>query len=84
MGPLRPARPEQWRPRTRGSGSRRCPGGAGSGGGARHGTVTLVRDGLVAQGHVTREEIEPHRSGPAVGRPDVAVPPLVSAWGRRP
>ena len=46
--------------------------------------VTQVRDGLMAQGHATDEEIEGHLAALAEeGRLDVAVPPLVSAWGRR-
>jgi hypothetical protein len=45
--------------------------------------VAQVRHGLVAQGHATGEEIERHLSALAEGRLDVAVPPLVSAWGRR-
>jgi SAM-dependent methyltransferase len=46
--------------------------------------VAQVRDGLVAQGHATGEEIERHLAALAEGQLDVAVPPLVSAWGRRP
>jgi hypothetical protein len=46
--------------------------------------VTQVRDGLVAHGHATGDEIERHLVAQAAGRLDVAVPPLVSAWGRRP
>jgi SAM-dependent methyltransferase len=46
--------------------------------------VTQVRDGLMAQGHATDEEIEGHLAAlTEEGRLDVAVPPLVSAWGRR-
>jgi hypothetical protein len=45
--------------------------------------VMQVRDGLVAQGHATGDEIERHLAALARGRPDVAVPPLVSARGRR-
>lgn len=46
-------------------------------------TMMQVRDGLVAQGHATREEIERHLDTLAAGRLDVTMPPLVSAWGRR-
>ncbi len=46
--------------------------------------VAQVRDGLVAQGHATREEIDAHLAALQSGRLDVCVPPLVSAWGRRP
>ncbi len=46
--------------------------------------VMQVRDGLVARGHATGEEVERHLAALAQGRLDVAVPPLVSAWGRRP
>jgi SAM-dependent methyltransferase len=45
--------------------------------------VMLVRDGLVAQGHATAAEIEQHLATLAERRLDLAVPPLVSAWGRR-
>jgi SAM-dependent methyltransferase len=46
--------------------------------------VMQVRDGLVAQGHATGEEIDRHLAALAEGRLDIAVPPLVSVWGRRP
>jgi SAM-dependent methyltransferase len=45
--------------------------------------VLQVRDGLVAQGHAAGDEIERHLAALAEGRLDVAVPPLVSVWGRR-
>lgn len=44
--------------------------------------VQQVRDGLVAQGHASGEEIERHLAALAGGL-DICVPPLVSAWGRR-
>jgi hypothetical protein len=45
--------------------------------------VEQVRDGLIAQGHATAEEIDAHLAALAEGRIDVCVPPLVSASGRR-
>jgi hypothetical protein len=45
--------------------------------------VMQVRDGLVAQGRATADEVERHLAALAEGRLDIAVPPLVSAWGRR-
>jgi SAM-dependent methyltransferase len=45
--------------------------------------VQQVREGLVAQGHATAQEIERHLAALAGGL-DICVPPLVSAWGRRP
>jgi SAM-dependent methyltransferase len=47
-------------------------------------TVRLVRDGLVAQGHATDQEIDQHLANIAAGRLDLATSPMVSAWGRRP
>jgi len=46
--------------------------------------VTQVREGLVAQGHASEEEIDDHLAALAAGALDVCVPPLVSAWGRKP
>jgi SAM-dependent methyltransferase len=46
--------------------------------------VTQVRDGLVAGGHATAEEVDAHLAAVAAGRIEVVTPPLVSAWGRRP
>ena len=46
--------------------------------------VTQVREGLIAGGHVTAEEIDAHLQAVEAGRLDVATAPLVSAWGRRP
>jgi hypothetical protein len=46
--------------------------------------VQQVRDGLVAQGHATAEEIDEHVAALGEGRLDLCVPPLVSASGRRP
>ncbi len=46
--------------------------------------VEQVRDGLIGQGHATAEEIGAYLGAVAAGRVDVATPPLVSAWGRRP
>jgi SAM-dependent methyltransferase len=46
--------------------------------------VRQVRAGLVAQGHATDAEIDAHLETLVAGRLDICVPPLVSAWGRRP
>jgi SAM-dependent methyltransferase len=46
--------------------------------------VNQVRDALVAGGYVTAEEINAHLLAVEAGHIDVATPPLISAWGRRP
>jgi SAM-dependent methyltransferase len=46
--------------------------------------VNQVRDGLVAGGHATVEEIERHLASLDDGTLDIAMSPLVSARGRRP
>ena len=46
--------------------------------------VQQVRDGLVAQGYATAEEIDAHIAALGEARLDLCVPPLVSASGRRP
>ena len=45
--------------------------------------VMQVRDGLIAGGHASAEEIEAHLGALERGRLDVSTPPLISAWGRR-
>jgi SAM-dependent methyltransferase len=47
------------------------------------GTVTLLRQQLVAKGLATAEEVDRHLANVAAGRLDLAQPPLISAWGRR-
>ncbi len=47
------------------------------------GTVTLLREQLVAKGLATAEEVDRHLASVAAGRLDLAQPPLISAWGRR-
>ena len=47
-------------------------------------TVEHVRDGLVAGGHATNEEIDQHLTAVRSGRLDLTLAPMVSAWGRRP
>ena len=44
--------------------------------------VMQVRDGLIAGGHASAEEIEAHLGAVERGRLDVSTPPLISAWGR--
>ena len=46
--------------------------------------VQQIRDGLIAGGHVTREEVDAHLAAVGAGALDVATSPLVSAWGRKP
>jgi SAM-dependent methyltransferase len=46
--------------------------------------VNQVREGLVAQGLATPEEIERHLAAVEGGGLDLATPPLLSAWGRLP
>jgi SAM-dependent methyltransferase len=45
--------------------------------------VNQVRDGLIAGGHATADEIDAHLLAVQAGRIDVTTPPLISAWGRR-
>jgi SAM-dependent methyltransferase len=47
-------------------------------------TVEQVRARLVAAGLATDAEIDEHLANLAAGGLDLATPPLVSAWGRRP
>ncbi len=46
-------------------------------------TINQVREGLIAQGHATAEEIDRHLANIAAGHLDLATSPMVSAWGRR-
>ncbi|GHC77097.1 methyltransferase domain-containing protein [Streptomyces flavofungini] len=46
-------------------------------------TVRQIRDKLVAAGLATDEEIDRHLANVAGGL-DLALPPMISAWGRRP
>jgi SAM-dependent methyltransferase len=47
-------------------------------------TITMIREQLVAEGVVTEEDIERHLANVAAGRLDLAQPPMIAAWGRRP
>ena len=47
-------------------------------------TVNQIRDGLIAGGYATAEEIDRHLANVATGNLDLATSPMVSAWGRRP
>ena len=47
-------------------------------------TVKQIRDGLLARGYATAEEIDRHLANVAAGKLDLATAPMVSAWGRRP
>jgi len=44
----------------------------------------MIRDELVAHGIATPDELDRHLDAVGTGRLDLAQPPLVSAWGRRP
>jgi ubiquinone/menaquinone biosynthesis C-methylase UbiE len=46
-------------------------------------TIDHIRDGLVAGGHATQDEIDRHLANVAAGRLDLATSPMISAWGRR-
>ncbi len=46
-------------------------------------TVNQVREGLIAQGHATAEEVDRHLANIAAGHLDLATSPMISAWGRR-
>jgi len=47
-------------------------------------TMALIGDDLVAHGVVTAEDLGRHLANVAAGLVDLAQPPMVSAWGRRP
>jgi len=47
-------------------------------------TIWMIRDQLVAHAIATPAEIERHLANVATGRLDLAQPPLISAWGRKP
>jgi SAM-dependent methyltransferase len=47
-------------------------------------TIALIRDQLLDQGIATEEEIEQHLQNVASGLLDLAQPPMISCWGRRP
>jgi SAM-dependent methyltransferase len=47
-------------------------------------TVKMLRGELIAHGLASAEEIDLHLANVAAGRLDLAQPPMISAWGRRP
>jgi hypothetical protein len=47
-------------------------------------TVGLIRDRLIEAAVVTAAEIDRHLANVAAGRLDLAQPPMITAWGRRP
>jgi hypothetical protein len=47
-------------------------------------TINLIRDQLLDHGIATEAEIEQHLSAVVAGRLDLAQPPMISCWGRRP
>ncbi|HVB92406.1 MAG TPA: methyltransferase domain-containing protein [Acidimicrobiales bacterium] len=47
-------------------------------------TMGIIRDQLVDQGIATEAEVERHLANVAAGRLDLAQPPMISCWGRRP
>jgi SAM-dependent methyltransferase len=47
-------------------------------------TIKLIRRDLISQGIASSEEIDRHLANVVAGRLDLAQPPIISAWGRRP
>jgi SAM-dependent methyltransferase len=47
-------------------------------------TINLIRDQLLDHGVATGDEIDEHLANVAAGRLDLAQPPMISCWGRRP
>ena len=47
-------------------------------------TVNLIRDQLLEHGIATADEIALHLDNVAAGLLDLAQPPMISCWGRRP
>lgn len=47
-------------------------------------TIKLIRGELIAHGIATADEIDRHLANVSTGRLDLAQPPMISAWGRRP
>jgi len=49
-----------------------------------HQTIEHIRGRLIASGRVTADEIARHLAAVDAGAFDLATPPMISAWGRRP
>jgi len=47
-------------------------------------TINLIRDQLLDHGIATEDEIAQHLANVARGALDLAQPPMISCWGRRP
>jgi SAM-dependent methyltransferase len=47
-------------------------------------TINLIRDQLLDHGIATQDEIDQHLANVAAGTLDLAQPPMISCWGRRP
>ncbi len=47
-------------------------------------TINLIRASLITHGIARADEIDRHLANVAAGRLDLAQPPMISAWGRRP
>ena len=47
-------------------------------------TINLIRDQLLDHGIATEDEIARHLANVAAGTLDLAQPPMISCWGRRP
>ncbi len=47
-------------------------------------TINLIRDQLLDHGIATEDEIARHLANVAAGPLDLAQPPMISCWGRRP
>jgi len=49
-----------------------------------HANISQVREELIAGSLATAEEVDAHLAAVTAGALDIAMPPLVSAWGRKP
>lgn len=47
-------------------------------------TINLIRESLITHGVAQAGEIDRHLANVAAGRLDLAQPPMITAWGRRP
>jgi len=47
-------------------------------------TIQMIRENLIDHGIASPEEIDLHLANLAAGRLDLAQPPMITAWGRRP
>ena len=47
-------------------------------------TITLIREQLVTHGIASEADIDRHLANVAAGKLDLAQPPMIACWGRRP